>query len=229
MNAYRSAVERAQSDPEGFWAAEARVLDWSKPFRTVLGSHPGGGARWFGGGELNACHEAVDRHVLEGHGERLALVYDSAMTGTIRRYTYRELQARVAELAGALRRLGVERGDRVLLYVPMIPEAVMAMLACARLGAIHSVVFGGFGSRELGARIDHARPRVILAASCGLEPGRVVVDQEQRHPLAVVRFRVGLDVDVDDVARGAGKDLSRARSKRVGRIGDRRKRLPVDR
>jgi len=174
MGAYRSAVEHARDDATGFWAEQAAVLDWFKPFQSVLDWHAHAGARWFLGGQLNACHETLDRHVIAGHGERIAVVHDSAMTGTIRRLSYLEMRDRVAELAGCLRRLGVVPGDRVLIYMPMVPEAVMAMLACARLGAIHSVVFGGFGSRELGVRIDHARPRVILAASCGLEPGRVV-------------------------------------------------------
>ena len=174
MGAYRSAVDRARTDPQGFWAKQAALLEWFKPFRSVLDLDPSGGANWFSDGELNACHEALDRHVSAGHGDRIALVFDSAMSGIVRRFTYREMQGRVAELAGSLRRFGVGRGDRVLIYMPMIPEAVMAMLACARLGAIHSVVFGGFGPRELALRIDHARPRVVIAASCGLEPGRIV-------------------------------------------------------
>ncbi len=130
--------------------------------------------RWFPGGVTNTCHNALDRHVAAGRGAQPALVHDSAMTGVVRTFTYQELHDQVARFAGALAGLGVGRGDRVLLYMPMAPEAVVAMLACARLGAVHSVVFGGFAARELATRIDDARPKVVLSASCGLEPGRVV-------------------------------------------------------
>ena len=131
-------------------------------------------ARWFPDGRLNTCHNALDRHVEGGRGDQPALIYDSPVTGTQRTYSYAELRDEVARLAGALRGLGVERGDRVVLYLPMVPEALMAMLACARLGAIHSVVFGGFAAHELAVRIDDARPRVVLSASCGLEGARTI-------------------------------------------------------
>ena len=166
--------EKWQADPEGFWLEAARAVRWSRP-PTVgcdLSEAPNG--RWFGDGELNACDNAVDRHVAAGRGEQTALIHVSAMTQSERRISYAELQDEVARLAGALRRLGVTAGDRVIIYMPMVPEAVFAMLACARLGAIHSVVFGGFAARELAVRIDDAQPKLILSASCGLEPGRVV-------------------------------------------------------
>ena len=130
--------------------------------------------RWFSGGSLNTSYNALDRHVDAGRGEQKALVYDSAMTGSVRSYTYRELRDVVAVFAGVLRNQGVGKGDRVIIYMPMVAEAAISMLACARLGAVHSVVFGGFAAKELATRIDDAKPKVILSASCGLEPGRVI-------------------------------------------------------
>ena len=148
-------------------------IDWARGWGEVLdrGSPSG---RWFPGAELNTCHNALDRHADSPAADRTALIYDSAMTGAVRRFTYAELRDHVARLAGAMRSAGLSRGDRALIYMPMIPEAVMAMLACARLGVIHSVVFGGFAARELATRITQARPKLILTASCGLEPNRVV-------------------------------------------------------
>ncbi|TVQ49103.1 MAG: propionyl-CoA synthetase [Gammaproteobacteria bacterium] len=170
---YQAAWRRSLEDPEGYWGEQAGALEWTRPFERVLDTgRPSG--QWFVGGELNACHEALDRHVAAGRGEALALVYDSAMTGEIQRYSYAELTRRVAELAGWLAARGVTPGDRVLIYMPLVPEAVMAMLACARLGAVHVVVFGGFGAAELASRIEDTQPRLILTASCGLEPGRVI-------------------------------------------------------
>ncbi len=166
--------DRARDDPEGFWLAEARRIDWDRfPTRAY---DPGAGpvGDWFTDGMVNGCWNAVDRHVEAGHGDRVAVIHDSPVTGTVARITYAELQGRVARLAGALAARGVTAGDRVLIYMPAIPEAIDAMLACARIGAIHSVVFGGFASRELAARIDDARPRAVLAASCGIEGARVV-------------------------------------------------------
>ncbi len=178
---YRDTHARSLADPDGFWAEAAGSIDWSRPFDKVLDAEASPGGRWFTGGRLNTCHNALDRHVEAGRGDQVALVYDSPVTGAIERFDYATLKTRVARLAGALRGLGVEAGDRVLIYMPMVPEAVMAMLACARIGAVHSVVFGGFAARELATRIDAARPRVVLAASCGIEPGRVV----EYHPLLV--------------------------------------------
>ncbi len=170
---YDGVRKRWLGDPEAFWAEAAGGIDWTEPFAQVLDNKAPAG-RWFTGGVLNTCYNALDRHVDSGAGDRAALIYDSAMTGVLCRYTYGELRYHVAQLAGAMQAAGLERGDRALIYMPMIPEAVMAMLACARLGVIHSVVFGGFAARELAARISQARPKLILTASCGLEPNRVV-------------------------------------------------------
>jgi propionyl-CoA synthetase len=161
-------------DPDGFWGAAARAIDWTVAPQTVLDRSRAPFYRWYPDGELNTAWNCIDRHVAGGRADQLALVYDSPVTGQVRRFTYRELQTEVARLAGALRGLGVERGDRVVLYMPMVPEAVFGMLACARLGAIHSVVFGGFAPRELAIRIDDAHPKVILTASCGIEGARVI-------------------------------------------------------
>jgi propionyl-CoA synthetase len=174
MGRYAELHKRSLQDREGFWAEAAEAVDWIKRWHCVLDASEAPFYRWFAGGELNTCHNALDRHVAAGNGSRLALIYDSPLTGTQKRFTYAELTERVAVFAGALARLGIEKGDRVLIYMPMVPEAVIAMLACARLGAVHSVVFGGFAANELATRIDDARPKIILAASCGIEPGRIV-------------------------------------------------------
>ncbi|GAB4190365.1 MAG: propionyl-CoA synthetase [Thalassobaculales bacterium] len=165
---------RAAEDPEGFWAEAAAAVDWTKPWDRVLDASRPPFFRWFAGAETNTCWNAVDRHVAAGRGEQAAIIHDSPMTDSVQHISYRALRDRVARFAGALARLGVGRGDRVIIYMPMVPEAVVAMLACCRLGAIHSVVFGGFAANELATRIDDARPKVIVSASCGLEPGRVV-------------------------------------------------------
>jgi len=171
---YRAVHARSLKDPEGFWAEQAKAVDWTRRWDKVLdGSNPPF-YRWYTGGELNACHNALDRHVENGRAEQTALIYDSPVTGAKKSFTYRELRDQVARLAGAIAAQGVGRGDRVIIYMPMIPEAVMAMLACARLGAVHSVVFGGFAANELAARIDDCTPKLVLTASCGIEPGRVV-------------------------------------------------------
>ena len=161
-------------DPAGFWLEAARGLDWTTPPQTAFDPAAGVYGRWFPDGELNTCHNAVDRHVAAGHGDRTAIVYDSPVTGAKRRIAYGELLAEVKALALTLTELGAGRGDRVIICMPMIPEAVFAMLACARIGAIHSVVFGGFAAKELAARIDDAAPKLILSASCGIEPTRKV-------------------------------------------------------
>jgi propionyl-CoA synthetase len=162
------------ANPRAFWARAAEAVEWVRRPRAVLDDSAPPLVRWFPGGMLNTCSNALDLHVLSGRGEQTALVHDSPVTGTTRRFSYRELLGEVSRFAGALRALGVERGDRVLLYMPMVPEAVVGMLAAARLGAIHSVVFGGFAANELALRIQHAAPKVVLAASCGIEPGRLV-------------------------------------------------------
>ncbi|MCB9690048.1 MAG: AMP-binding protein, partial [Alphaproteobacteria bacterium] len=165
---------RWQADPEGFWRERARAIAWFEEPTTTLERHADGSWTWFPDGAINVCHLALDHHVEHGRAEQIALIWDSPVTGTVKRWTYRELRDEVAKLAGGLRALGVERGDRVVLYLPMVPEAVMAMLACARLGAVHSVVFGGFAPPELAARIDDAKPRVLLTASCGIEGSKVL-------------------------------------------------------
>ena len=170
LDVYRRSLER----PEDFWAEAAEDIDWFEKWDRVLDDSRPPFFRWFAGGRVNTCYNAVDRHVASGRGEQLALVWDSPVAAAKAALTYRELQSEVAVLAGALRNLGVALGDRVLVYMPNIPETAIAMLACARIGAVHSVVFGGFASSELAARIDDARPKVVLAASCGLEPNRVV-------------------------------------------------------
>jgi propionyl-CoA synthetase len=171
---YATAYSAWQADPERFWAEAAEGITWERRWDRIF--DPAGGAfgRWFPGAQLNTCANCLDRHVAAGRGEQPALIWDSPMAGRIERFTYRALCDRTARLAGALARLGVRRGEVVVIYMPMVPEAVIAMLACARLGAVHSVVFGGFAAGELAKRIEHARPRAILSASCGLEPGRVV-------------------------------------------------------
>jgi len=165
---------RSLKDPQGFWAEAAEDIHWYRKWDTVLDDSKPPFYRWFVGGETNTCYNAVDRHVEAGRGDQLALIYDSPITGKQRRFTYSELQDRVARCAGALRGYGVTKGDRVIIYMPMVPQAAVAMLACARLGAVHSVVFGGFAPSELATRITDAKPKVIVSASCGIEPGRVI-------------------------------------------------------
>ncbi|WP_284162667.1 propionate-CoA ligase PrpE [Frigidibacter sp. SD6-1] len=171
---YRDIYDGWRTDPEGFWMGAARAIDWVRPPSKALSAEKAPLYEWFKDAEVNACWNAVDRHVEAGHGERIAIIHDSPITRSVRKITYAELRNRVATLAGALRAKGIEKGDRVIIYMPMVPEALEAMLACARLGAIHSVVFGGFAANELAVRIDDAKPKAIIAASCGLEPGRVV-------------------------------------------------------
>ncbi|MZE81454.1 propionyl-CoA synthetase [Streptomyces xinghaiensis] len=172
--AYAAAHRRSIEDPEGFWLDAAREIDWTVPPSKALDASRAPLYRWFPDGELNTCHNAVDRHVEAGHGDRLAIVHDSPVTGTVTRLTYRELRDETARLAGLLSSWGVAKGDRVVIYMPMVPQAAVAMLACARIGAVHSVVFGGFAAHELAVRIDDARPKVVLTASCGIEPSRTV-------------------------------------------------------
>ncbi|MEU5865965.1 propionyl-CoA synthetase [Nonomuraea sp. NPDC047529] len=169
MGGYDEAYRRSISHPEEFWAEAARDIDWDVAPAVVTD-----GSRWFPDGRLNTCHNAVDRHVAAGRGGQAALIHDSPVTGTVRTITYAELLDEVARTAGMLKALGVTAGDTVVIYMPMVPEAVVAMLACARLGAVHSVVFGGFAARELALRIEHAEPKVVLSASCGVEPARTV-------------------------------------------------------
>jgi propionyl-CoA synthetase len=171
---YRNAYRRSLTDPAGFWADAAREIHWDRRWERVLDDSRAPLYRWFAGGRLNTCYNALDRHVEAGRGEQAALVYDSPVTGTVRRYSYRALTEAVARFAGVLAAQGVGQGQRVIIYMPMVPEAVIAMLACARIGAVHSVVFGGFAPAELAKRIDDAQPVVVVAASCGIEGQRVI-------------------------------------------------------
>jgi propionyl-CoA synthetase len=171
---YAEVHRRSIKEPEGFWAEAATEIDWTRRWSRVLDDSRKPFYRWFPDAELNTCHNALDRHVDGGRGNQPALIYDSPVTGTVRTYTYRQLRDEVARFAGALVRLGVAKGDRVIIYMPMVPEAVIAMYATARIGAVHSVVFGGFAAKELATRIDDATPKVIVSASCGIEPARVI-------------------------------------------------------
>jgi propionyl-CoA synthetase len=218
---YEEVYRRSLEDPERFWAEAAAEIHWYKKWRRVRDDSNAPFYRWFVGGEVNTCYNALDRHVENRRADQVALIYDSPVTDTIRSYTFRELRDLVAKCAGALAALGVSKGDRVIIYMPMIPEAVVAMLAVARLGAIHSVVFGGFASHELALRIDHATPKLVLSASCGIEPGRVVAYKPlldaaiamARHkpercivyqrPMERATLIPGRDLDWDDVIAGA--------------------------
>ncbi len=171
---YRDVYEGWRNDPEGFWMAQAKRIDWHRAPTRAASHDRAEICDWFADGLVNTCHNAVDRHVAAGRGHQLAIIHDSPVTETVTTLTYAELLGRVARLAGALKARGVTKGDRVVIYMPMIPEALEAMLACARIGAIHCVVFGGFAAHELAVRIDDCRPKAILAGSCGIEPGRVV-------------------------------------------------------
>ncbi len=218
---YGEVYERAMRDPEGFWAAAAEDIYWERRWDKVFDDSRKPFYRWFAGGQLNTCFNALDLHIERGRGKQLALIYDSPVTGTVRGYTYSAFRDEVALTAGALSRQGIAKGDRVIIYMPMVPEAVIAMLACARIGAIHSVVFGGFASHELAKRIDDAAPKMILSASCGIEAGRVIaykplLDQAielsshkpercvvLQRPEAKAELRKGRDLDWGDFLSGA--------------------------
>ena len=210
---YAEVHQRSLADPDGFWREAAGRIDWSTPFESVVDTSRSPFTAWFPGGELNTCFNALDRHVASGRADQVALIHDSPVTGTVTKLTYREMLDRVARLAGGLAARGVRKGDRVLLYMPAVPEAVIGMLACARLGAVHSVVFGGFAANELAARIDDAKPKAILSASCGIEGARVIPYKPMldaaidlaaskpdlvvvlQRPQAEARMRPGRDVD----------------------------------
>lgn len=174
MTTYETEYKRSLEAPEAFWAEAAEDVHWFKKWDRVLDDSRAPFYRWFVGGEVNSCYSALDVHVANGRGDQLALIYDSPVTDTVRKFTYRELLDETSRVAGALSTLGVGHGDRIVIYMPMVPETVMAMLACARIGAIHSVVFGGFAPKELATRIDDAKPKLILSASCGIEADRVI-------------------------------------------------------
>lgn len=171
---YKSVYAAAKADPDGYWLEQAKAIDWVTPPTKALNDSKAPLYEWFTDAEVNACYNAVDRHVENGRADQAAIIYDSPITGSKDTITFAQLKDKVAGLAGAMRDKGITKGDRVIIYMPMVPEALVAMLACARIGAVHSVVFGGFAANELAVRIDDATPKAILAASCGVEPGRVV-------------------------------------------------------
>ena len=221
MSRYALQFQRSLADPEGFWADVATDIDWYQAPTVVLDRSRAPFYQWFADGVLNTCFNAVDRHVRDGRGQQPALIYDSPVTGSQRTYTYDGLLEAVARFAGVLRGLGVDKGDRVIVYLPMIPEALIAMLACARIGAVHSVVFGGFAAPELATRIDDATPKVIVSASCGIEVSRVIeykpildraielAGHKPEHcvilqrPQATAALTEGRDLDWADAAAGA--------------------------
>ncbi|NYZ11526.1 propionyl-CoA synthetase [Azospirillum sp. RWY-5-1] len=218
---YNQMHARSLSDPAGFWGEAAEEISWIKRWDTVLDDSKAPFYRWFKGGVMNTAYNCIDRHVEAGRGDQPAIIYDSPVTGTVETITYREFRDQVALFAGAMKRLGVEKGDRVILYMPMIPQAVVAMLACARLGAVHSVVFGGFAPHELATRLNDAKPRLIVSASCGIEPNRIVkykpmldaaIEQAEHKPERCIVYQrpqetaelvAGRDVDWNDALKGA--------------------------
>ncbi|MBX3571703.1 MAG: propionyl-CoA synthetase [Mesorhizobium sp.] len=208
---YREVYASWERDPEGFWAEAAKAIDWVTPPKRIFDAKAGVYGRWFPDAVGNMCHNAVDRHVASGRADQLALIHDSAITGTKASFTYAQVLTEVSALAGVLKDKGVGKGDRVIIYMPMVAEAAFAMLACARLGAIHSVVFGGFAAKELATRIDDCAPKAIIAASCGLEPGRTVaykplldaaIDMASHKP----GFCIVLQRPQLDAAMTAGRD-----------------------
>src|SRR3984893_6594499 len=171
---YHEVHARSLADPQGFWGEAAREIDWIEPAKKVFDPGMGLYGRWFAGAVVNTCYNALDRQVAGGRADQLALIHDSPLTGRVTKLTYAQMLHEVKTLAAVMADFGVAKGDRVILYMPMVPEAVVAMLACARIGAVHSVVFAGFAAKELATRIEDAKPKLIFSASCGLEPGRVV-------------------------------------------------------
>ena len=218
---YQAIYKRSMEDPDGFWAEAAAEIDWYKTWDKVLDDSNKPFYRWFTGGELNTCHNAIDRHIEAGRGDQAALIYDSPVTGTQKTFTYSELRDEVAGFAGALAASGVTKGDRVIVYMPMIPQAAIAMLACARIGAVHSVVFGGFAAKELATRIDDAKPKAIVSATCGIEGARVIeykplLDQAVdlsahkpdnifmfKRPQAEASMQAGRDLDWEEAVAAA--------------------------
>ena len=169
MGRYEEAFRKSIQDPDSFWEEAAGAISWYKKWDKVLDRSNPPFYRWYVGGELNTCYNALDCHVEGGRADQTALIYDSPVTKQIQKFTYNELLGQVSRFAGVLAKLGIKKGDTIILYMPMVPQAVVAMLACARLGAVHSVVFGGFAPHELAIRIDDARPKLVISASCGVE------------------------------------------------------------
>ena len=212
MKTYEDLYSEALRDGPAFWSQAAKAIHWDRPFNGVLDESHAPLYRWFAGGEINTCYNAIDRHVQSGRGAQPAVIWESPMTGSQRVLTFAVLQTEVAQFAGALRSLGVHRGDRVVIYMPMVPETLIAMYACARLGAIHSVVFGGFAAKELAVRIDDATPKVVVSASCGMEGRRVVpykplLDNALKLARHAPRHCVILQRDLQRCELVAGRDL----------------------
>ena len=219
--ALQHTFDRSVRDPDGFWGEAAEAVYWHKKWEKVLDRSHQPFFHWFVGGEVNTCYNALDLHVEKGRSDQPALVYDSPVTNTIKTLTYRELRDKVATFAGALARLGVGKGDRVVIYMPMVPEAAVAMLACARLGAVHSVVFGGFAANELATRLDDAKPKAVVSASCGIEAKRIIaykplLDEALRiarhepekciilqRPMESAQFVAGRDLDWNEATEAA--------------------------
>jgi propionyl-CoA synthetase len=209
MGRYEDVYRRSLEDPEGFWGEAASEVEWDEWPGVVLDKGHEPFYRWFAGGVLNTCHNALDRHVAAGRGGQAALIYDSPVTGTKRTFTYTQLRDDVARFAGVLAGLGVAKGDRVVIYMPMVPEAVIAMLGCARIGAVHSVVFGGFAAHELAVRIDDARPKVIVSASCGIEGTRII------------EYKPILDAAIAEASHKPDRCVIRQRSQALADMGPR--------
>ena len=234
MSSYAETYRNWQDDPEGFWRNAAQEIDWFTPVDKVRQMRDGGLADWYAGASCNTCWNALDRHVEAGHGDRLALIYDSAMMGKVKKFTYAELTDKVATFAGVLKSKGVGKGDRVIIYMPMVPQAAVAMLACARLGAIHSVVFGGFAAKELATRIDDAKPKLIVSASCGLEPGRVIaykplldraIDMSAHKPESCIVFQR----EMEEASLVEGRDFDwKAEMDKAAAEGNKPDCVPVD-
>src|SRR5438874_623779 len=211
MGRLEETYQHSLQEPEAFWAEAATAIEWDEPWQRVLDDSRAPLYRWFAGGRMNTSYNALDRHVERGRADQPALIYDSPVTDTVATLTYRELRDAVALFAGALAAEGVTRGDRVIVYMPMVPEAVIATLACARLGAIHSVVFGGFAANELATRIEDAKPKVIVSASCGIEVARVIpykplldlaieqAEHEPEHSIILQRPQAEAAMGADDV------------------------------
>ncbi|MCB2190431.1 MAG: propionyl-CoA synthetase [Deltaproteobacteria bacterium] len=217
MATYEEVFRRSMDDPDGFWGEAAENITWVKKWDKVLDDSNKPFYRWFTGGELNTCYNAVDRHVLAGRGDQAAIIYDSPVSDTVQRITYSQFQDQVSRLAGGLVSLGVKKGDTVVIYMPMVPQALTAMLACARIGAVHSVVFGGFAPKELAIRIDDAKPRAIISASCGIEGKKIIAYKPLldraielaahkpsnciilKRPQAEAEMTSGRDVDYDEL------------------------------
>ena len=225
---YADEFRASIDDPAAFWAEKANALDWYRKPEQILSRDEHGIDHWFADGELNTCHLAIDYHVDNGRADQLALIYDSPVTGQQRKYSFRQLRDEIAKCAGMLANHGVGKGDRVVIYLPMIAEAVISMLACARIGAVHSVVFGGFAPPELAVRLDDATPKVLLTASCGIEINRVIeykpIVDAANHALDVASEGAELEALVNE----SFELLSVCRSLRTSVVSDAEKTMSAE-